>query len=118
MGCDPRTGDYLFRMTTRAYVLRPIDPYHPGWKDSTYSGTCLVYAESEDEARALAWAAYAARPVDLYEQVDNPWDDPDLVTCKLLHINCVGLRGVVLALEKAINDAQEREPVIERLRQH
>lgn len=105
-------------MTTRAFILRPLDPYHPGWKDSTYSGTCLVYAASEEEARALAWAAYVAKPIDGGEPVENPWDDPDLVTCKLMDINCAGLRGVVLALEKAVNDAQEREPVIERLRQN
>lgn len=105
-------------MTTRAFILRPLDPYHPAWKDSTYSGTCLVYAASEGEARSLAWAAYAAKPVDGSEVVENPWDDPELVTCKLMDINCGGLRGVVVALEKAVNDAQERESVIERLRQH
>lgn len=105
-------------MTLRAFVLRPLDPHHPGWKDSTYSGTCLVYAASEQEARALAGAAYAVKPIDGGETVENPWDDPDLVTCKLMDINCTGLRGVVLALEKAVNDAQEREPVFERLRHH
>ncbi|HLT76156.1 MAG TPA: hypothetical protein VKZ87_02110 [Ferrovibrio sp.] len=105
-------------MATRAFILRPLDPYHSAWKDSTYSGTCLVYAASEEEARMLAWAAYAAKPVDADEVLDNPWDDPDLVICKLMDINCSGLRGVVLALEKAVNDAQEREPFLERLRPH
>lgn len=63
------------------FKLKPIDLDHPDWECSTHKEECLVYAETEDQARDVATFQFkiaTAKKVGA-EVPRSPWRNPDLV---------------------------------------
>ena len=79
----PRPGS---RPAPSVYRLVPTDPSDPEWRASAHRGAAVVRARGEDEARALAAAAFR-RAVARHEgevRLASPWRQPYAVRVEVV----------------------------------
>jgi hypothetical protein len=85
------------------YRLVPTDPSDPEWRASAHRGAAVVRARGEDEARALAAAAFR-RAVARHEgevRLGSPWRQPYAVRVEVLDDPCYPADGPAGVLEPA-----------------
>jgi hypothetical protein len=83
------------------WKLEPIDISSQNWAASTYNGTVIVRAGTEQDARRLASTTFGCgAPVIAGQPIAAvPWDNSTLVSCSLLKQSSYPERGADKILE-------------------
>ena len=71
--------------TMPIWKLEPQNPDSPHWQASTYEGTVIVRAASEQDARHVVMQAFTKGSPQVEDTLLNPWGQEPLVFCTRVH---------------------------------